>query len=454
MRKIFLFFFFYFSFFITNYSLSQSGWYQLNTGSTRNFSDVYFVNENTGWCVGDSAVVIKTTNGGLNWAITTAYNNQKLVLNFVRFADSFTGYAAGTIYDVNSYYHYRKLFLKTTNQGQDWLLLESVPSDYNTYYSSISLFNRDTLFLSTFNQYDSGPSYGEMRKSLNGGINFVNVSNLTFGGLTSLSFINYNTGWASAYCANDVYPYYWDFIYKTTNSGTNWILQYKDSVSASLIDKIQFIDQNTGFGISEYNTSSGNAKFFKTTNGGLNWSVTFTPNSITYGSLYFINASTGWICGYWSNVDSTTIARTTDGGQTFQKQRKTAISEYISSVYFVNSLTGYAVGGTKIYKTTNGGVTAISKIQEEIPCSYKLFQNYPNPFNPATNIRYQIQKSSFVNLRVYDLLGREVATLANEKLNAGEYEAAFDGSNLPSGVYFYKLTTGDFTEIKKMLLIK
>ena len=85
---------------------------------------------------------------------------------------------------------------------------------------------------------------------------------------------------------------------------------------------------------------------------------------------------------------------------------------------------------------------------------YKLYQNYPNPFNPSTVIRYQLSDVSDVSLKVYDLTGREVLTLVNGRLQAGKYEAKLDGSMLPSGVYFYKLVSGDFSEVKKLLLIK
>jgi len=89
-----------------------------------------------------------------------------------------------------------------------------------------------------------------------------------------------------------------------------------------------------------------------------------------------------------------------------------------------------------------------------IPSKYSLEQNYPNPFNPVTNIRYNLPKNSFVTLKIYDIMGREVQTLVNENKNSGTYEARFDASNLPSGMYFCKMTAGDFSAQNKMLLIK
>ncbi len=85
---------------------------------------------------------------------------------------------------------------------------------------------------------------------------------------------------------------------------------------------------------------------------------------------------------------------------------------------------------------------------------YSLQQNYPNPFNPTTVINYQIPKDGLVTLKVYDVLGREVATLINEHQQAGRYNINFDASNLPSGVYIYQIRAGDYNQSRKMLLIK
>ncbi|MFW9952195.1 MAG: T9SS type A sorting domain-containing protein [Candidatus Thorarchaeota archaeon] len=89
-----------------------------------------------------------------------------------------------------------------------------------------------------------------------------------------------------------------------------------------------------------------------------------------------------------------------------------------------------------------------------LPSSYLLSQNYPNPFNPSTIINYQIPEINFVTLKVFNALGNEITTLVNEEKPVGEYEVNFNGSELPSGVYFYRIQAGDFIETKKMILIK
>jgi len=96
----------------------------------------------------------------------------------------------------------------------------------------------------------------------------------------------------------------------------------------------------------------------------------------------------------------------------------------------------------------------ISKIGEVIPTVYQLFNNYPNPFNPSTKIKFDIPENTFVNLSVYDILGKEVTNLVNKKLNAGSYESVWDASSLNSGVYFYRLKTESYTSTKRMVLVK
>ena len=101
-----------------------------------------------------------------------------------------------------------------------------------------------------------------------------------------------------------------------------------------------------------------------------------------------------------------------------------------------------------------GNPVVIELNSNELPGEYSLSQNYPNPFNPVTTIKFQISSFSDVKIVVYDALGCEVETLVNEKKSQGTYEVTFDGSKYPSGVYFYKLSTDNFSQTKKLLLIK
>ena len=120
------------------------------------------------------------------------------------------------------------------------------------------------------------------------------------------------------------------------------------------------------------------------------------------------------------------------------------------------------VGNTKggLYYYENWDVFGIQQIGTEIPESFSLSQNYPNPFNPSTHFEFRIPARTggadfgFVQLVIFDVLGREVSTLVNEELKPGIYKVDFDGTNYPSGVYYYRLETKSFSETRKMVLVK
>jgi hypothetical protein len=122
------------------------------------------------------------------------------------------------------------------------------------------------------------------------------------------------------------------------------------------------------------------------------------------------------------------------------------------NISWYTGLFNNSADGAKIYKMT--APIGIGQVYGEVPEAFSLSQNYPNPFNPMTKIKFSIQKSSNVNITVFDVLGKHITTLVNEKLNAGTYETEWNANNMPGGVYFYRLETDDFSETKKMVLVK
>ena len=120
--------------------------------------------------------------------------------------------------------------------------------------------------------------------------------------------------------------------------------------------------------------------------------------------------------------------------------------------FYTNGTYTYTLKQVDISGTVNtmGDLTVTVGVAAE----YNLAQNFPNPFNPTTNISYNLENDGFVNLTVYDLSGREVATLVNGHLNAGPHEVTFDATGLTSGIYFYKLTAGEYSSMHKMVLMK
>jgi hypothetical protein len=151
------------------------------------------------------------------------------------------------------------------------------------------------------------------------------------------------------------------------------------------------------------------------------------------------------------------ILRTTDGGITWTKQ-ESGTTNQLWSVSLTDANCGTAVGwGGTILRTTTGGVTWVKDDRThagELPGQVVLKQNYPNPFNPSTNIRFELPKASHVNVAVFDILGREVSVLVNERRDAGVHEVKFDASGLSSGVYFYRLRAERFVQTRKLVLLR
>jgi len=412
-----------------------TNWQNLVSGINYSFKSVSIVNPNTVFVAGDYNTIVKSTNGGEYWDFNnyTIKNNDGKNISSVFFINEQTGWAAS--YDYSIYYG---LLFKTTNSGLNWY---EVDSNYQRMYTDIFFVNQNT-------GYATGNNV--IKKSTNGGTNWFDVIGASKQNYyQSLYFINDATGWVAVSNFNGASK-----IIKTTNGGLVWYTQ-NIPINNSRISSIQFINQNTGFAAGYFNG------ILKTSNGGNNW---FLANDSITGilSIYFFDANRGWAVGhYGSGMGNGLIAKTINGGTNWEILRqKTNWS--LNCVKFINDNTGWIVGNTGvILKTSTGGLT-FEQIQEaNIPVNYKLFQNYPNPFNPVTIIRYMIAENGkqktengLVTLKVYDILGKEIATLVNEKQSPRTYEVTWDASVYPSGVYFYKLTSGDFSETKKTLLIK
>lgn len=123
------------------------------------------------------------------------------------------------------------------------------------------------------------------------------------------------------------------------------------------------------------------------------------------------------------------------------------------TVYFDSfQITGFGNGTGFVAKITDEATCVERK--DPIPSSMRLYQNYPNPFNPATSISFELPNESYTTLKIYDLLGREIMTLVSGKLQAGKYKYQWDANNLSSGVYFYRLQSGNYNETKKLVLLR
>lgn len=424
---------------------SAAGWNLQYSGVNINLNSVYFVNSQIGYVAGDSGKILKTINGGVNWIQQNS--GTTLNLRSIRFFNELTGWVCGGDL-ISSYpfsYEYG-IVLNTTNGGADWVVRISPVIGSNIFHD-ISIPDANNIYMvSGGSAWYWGGSYGTINKTTNSGSNWLNY---IFGpgpfiAFKSVDFIDMETGWASGLWFSDVGAFK-SHICKTTNQGNNWVTYTIDSshslpIQENTFQKLRFLDANTGYFLQFH--------LRKTSNGGLNWFNTDSLSTVNASNFCFCNNDTGWTV-----FSSGGIKRTNNGGYNWINQN-TPVNGF-RGIYFVNALTGWAVGNNGIIvKTTTGGITNISNISRIIPESFSLEQNYPNPFNSNTIIRFQIKDSRFVNLKVFDLSGREVRTLVNKKLNPGIYEVRFDASDLPSGVYFYRLEADNFTSTKKLILLK
>ena len=207
-------------------------------------------------------------------------------------------------------------------------------------------------------------------------------------------------------------------------------------------------------GLAKVNANNGTYQFYSPSNSQIP-GESITPLAVTPdGRLWFANfgstsTSTYGLCWF----DGTNF------GIIPQQQTGGLPHAQIYDLEVKNIQNGYelwiscASRGSCSVNRRNITVTNMEETKN-LPTDFVLQQNYPNPFNPSTTISFSIPSAGFTSLKVYDILGNEVATLLNEEKPAGNFEVSFDASSLSSGTYFYKLSAGSFTEVKKMILIK
>jgi hypothetical protein len=201
----------------------------------------------------------------------------------------------------------------------------------------------------------------------------------------------------------------------------------------------------------------------------------FRPPSSTYIGYKILSAETNsvrlidWYEGYnESNFDlynwltynqiDTMFESGGDGAVAFFSQDFVNIASADSAIMWVAISLGEneteMASNMALAETRYNTITDVKDNLSNLPSGYQLYQNYPNPFNPATAIRFSIPQQGFVSLKIYDVLGNEIADLVHQTMNAGDYSVTFSRNDLPSGIYFYRLTSGNHSETKKMNLLK
>lgn len=419
---------------IARSSNNGQNWYNVFSPTEQWLYDVFFFDNATGWAVGggtDSEIILKTANGGVSWQIQIE-SNQYQRLQGICFTDLQHGWAVGE----------NGVILKTIDGGSNWI-------EYN---SPTNKYLREVEFPSPSVGYIVGEN----------GIILKYVDNSDF-----LQVIDPNGG--EVITAGGTYSILWSSqniidvkLEYSVDNGINWITIINSTPSTGIYNwtvpinltsqgriKISDVTNSNIFDVSDapFTIQSSKSITVQKPNGGeiieggsvyeINWTSTDVENvKIDYS----INNGASWT----AVIDSTqsTGIYLWDVPNVLTVQGRVKISDLSSP-----SIYDYSDNPFRIDYTSD-----IS--EQDFSIEYKLNQNYPNPFNPSTRIEFSVPQFCYVNLTVYDLLGNLVSTLVSEFKTAGNYQVDFDAGNIPSGLYFYKFSTPDYFETKKMILLK
>ncbi|MDD5362000.1 MAG: T9SS type A sorting domain-containing protein [Ignavibacteria bacterium] len=380
----------------------RSQWVQMSNGMGNDKTiSSFLIDGNNIYAGTQSYGVYVSTNFGLNWT-QSGMNNQWVKSFVINGSNIFAG----------TYLHGVWL---TTDNGASW----HITSMNNATVSSLAI-SGNTIF--------AGQSFFGVKRSTDNGANWTQMgpANRT---INSLSI-----------SGNNIYASSDSSVFISTNFDTNWVLTPLNG---------QLIHTLTALGSSVYaGTDNG---IFSTTNNGINWAQiglnTYKIHSLTsFGGNIFAGASYG---GYYY-----VFLSTNNGANWLDKTQGFNPVPIITELLISNNYIFAGTNSFSVWRRDYLEIIGIKQISGTAPSKYSLSQNYPNPFNPITNVKFSIVNSGQVILIVYDVQGRELQTLVNESLKPGTYATTFDGSMLTSGVYFYRLTAGDFSETKRMILLK
>jgi photosystem II stability/assembly factor-like uncharacterized protein len=401
MKK--LIYIFVISSFVLNMANAQN-WKVLNSGTSVNLFSVYFPAAATGYVAGDSSTILKTSNGGTTWVRQTI-----MVPNYtyysIFFTDTLNGCVTGIPGDV----------IITSNGGNPWH--EGIVDGYSYSLNSLYFTNESTGYVVGSATPDSG---GLIRKSTISGDGWPFDTVIGPSSLESVFFPSAKTGYAVGDSGT---------VIKTVDGGVHFVVL--PSGYRMNLYSVYFTDTVTGYAVGDSGT------ILKTVDGGTNWVKQVSGTSSRLKSVFFADANIGYAAG-WNG----TILATTNGGTDWTSEFS-GTSYCLNSVFFTDVLTGYIAGDSGIIlKTTNGGGVGI----DEVSLSSEPLKIYPTP----SSTRVTIETSSTLSgsqLSIMDLNGQEIMTC-----QISQPKTQIDVSKLPSGVYFVKIQTGNYTEVKKLVV--
>jgi photosystem II stability/assembly factor-like uncharacterized protein len=412
---------------------AQSFWSKIQSPTSNDLNTLFFIDSLRGYVAGDSGLILYTSNGGANWIQQQSNTDRNIIDLF--FLNEDLGWAVAWSEGILPFVTF---ILKTTDGGNNWTANQFRQNDILMY----SIYFVDSL------KGFTGGNPGAIFKTTDGGANWdtTTIAPAPFAYFPILNFNFFNNEYGFA-CggAHDIAGVTW----KTTNGGDFWVPIDTAYTPPDEIWDIFFIDSANVIGV------GGDPELFgvgilRSSDAGETWKY----NEIgLIGMARAISFRTDYEC--WSPVPiPESIIESKDTAKTWTFYAAPDNSS-IYDLVFPDSLTGYGVGeqGT-IIKYKYPVIPTVTEEKSSAVKSFRLYQNFPNPFNPSTRIKYHIPENNFVSLIVYDVLGNEIEKIINNFQLAGNHEVSWTARNFPSGIYYYQLKAGSFTDSKKMILLR
>lgn len=408
------------------------GWNIIDAGTSEDLNDVLFLDNSNGFVVGNGGVLMKTYDGGSTWeSIDLGISND---LNGIDFLNDMVGFIVGSWVSGNS-----SPIFKTTDGGLNWTLISSSTT---RNLLSVDIIDANTIFAVGWSLNEWSQYMSKLLRSTDGGENWEELSHPLDGynvGMEEVAFANAQNG----YIAANGHGNSASALVYTHDGGATWSM----STNSNSLYSVYFVNESIGF-------YGGGSALYKTEDVGSTWSSVIYPGFYGVNDINFFDVNTGFLVGYNGRA-----AYSTDGGIVWNADYSPLVSGELNSADFISDFLVCTVG--------DDGTVFIYKIGETVGIEnnlvtitdYKLSQNYPNPFNPETMITYSIPLQSQVELIIYDVRGRHVATLVNSLQTSGSHAVTWSGmddkgNSVSAGVYFYQLTGENYRSTGKMLLLK
>jgi len=456
-----------------------------------------YTSPNNAWCIaanGDLVHVVwlderdgnfeiyykRSTDGGSSWGPDTRLTNNTASSDYP--SVSVSGSVVHIVWRDNRDGNAEIYYNRSTDGGVSWgadTRLTNAPAESHT--PSVSLSGQVVHVVWEDNRDGNREIY--YKRSTDAGVSWsadtrlTNNSAASYSPSASVSGSVVHVVW---YDNRDGVNNYEIYYKRSTDAGVSWSADTRLTNNSAASYSPSVSVSGSVVHVVWFDSRDGNLEIYykRSTDGGVSWGADarLTNNTAVSGNPS-VSVSGSVIHVVWNdNRDGNPemyYKRSTDGGVSWEADTRLTNNTADSQNPSV-SVSGLAVhvvwfdyrnGNGEIYykRDPTGNPVGIININSELPKEFSLSQNYPNPFNPTTKIKFQIPKSGFVNMIVYDILGREMAILVNEEMSPGIYEIDWDASNYPSGVYYYQLTVSSdasttlsaaFTETKKMVLIK